>query len=71
RREARAKLSELAGSDGLLHLIEDEDSPLDKFLEIFSTKMSTAFQSGHSAVWNELLRSPVLVLFPAGIRTFK
>lgn len=71
RREARAKLSELAGSDGLLHLIEDEDSPLDKFLEIFSTKMNAAFQPGHSAVWNELLRSPVLVLFPAGIRTFK
>jgi protease-4 len=69
RREALEKLSELCGNKGTLPLFEEEESPLDRFMQILGSKFS-----GHTEILNPAglfvnnkQASPVMIILPNAI----
>lgn len=63
RREARDKLSELCGYKEALPVIEEDESPFDRFMHLLNTKFS-GIQTGKDFIFQEFRNQPVLVLFP-------
>jgi protease-4 len=70
RRDALAKLSELCGYavGTKMELLEDEDSPFDRFFEILKSKTFVGTILGNANIQAELYKSPVLLLLPSAIR---
>ncbi|MBP7283237.1 MAG: signal peptide peptidase SppA [Leptospiraceae bacterium] len=64
RREAFAKLTELCGVTNL-QLLEDEDSPFDRFFNVLGAKLSILSGLGSSNSFNiKSLKSPILLIMP-------
>ena len=65
RREALSKLSELCGVTGL-NLLEDEESPFDRFFNIMGTKLaSLSGFSSQNGLSLKQLKSPILLIMPS------
>jgi len=62
RREALSKLSELCGVSNL-QLLEDDESPFDRFFNIMGSKLSLAVGFGNTFSIRQL-KSPILLLMP-------
>jgi protease IV len=67
RREAMTKLSELCEYEGILPLQEDEDSPFDRMMQMFNTKLNVSFQSVFP-MHQEIYKSPILLILPSAMR---
>ena len=65
RREALSKLSELCGVANL-QLLEDDESPFDRFFNIMGTKLSLAVGFGNTFSIKQL-KSPILLLMPGAL----
>jgi protease-4 len=65
RREALSKLSELCGVNNL-QLLEDDESPFDRFFNIMGTKLSLAVGFGNTFSIKQL-KSPILLLMPGAL----
>ena len=66
RREAQQKISELLEFDGLLPIIEEEESPFDRLLQLMGTKIGNVSQN--FPYHSEIYKSPVLLLLPTALR---
>ncbi len=66
RREARQKLSELVEYDGLIPILEEEESPFDRIIQMFGAKISGI--NGNLPMHTEIYKSPVLLLMPSSLR---
>ena len=65
RREALSKLSELCGVTSL-NLLEDEESPFDRFFNIMGTKLgSLSGFSSQNGLSLKQLKSPILLIMPS------
>ncbi|MCB1192571.1 MAG: signal peptide peptidase SppA [Leptospiraceae bacterium] len=64
RREAVKKLSELCSYDGTIPILEEEESPFDKFLDIIG---SSNVSFSKEKILKSMYKSPVLVIFPYSI----
>ena len=65
RREALSKLSELCGVTSL-NLLEDEESPFDRFFNIMGTKLSSLSGfSSQNGLSLKQLKSPILLIMPS------
>ena len=65
RREAMSKLSELCGVSNL-QLLEEDESPFDRFFNIMGTKLSLAVGFGNTFSIKQL-KSPILLLMPGAL----
>ena len=66
RREAMLKLSELAGYDGVLPLFEDDESPIDRLIQMFGAKFSML--TTNNPMHMDIYKSPILLLMPSALR---
>lgn len=64
RREAQKKISELVEYDGILPILEEEESPIDRMLQLMGGSFSGITGKMHADIY----RSPVLLLMPTALR---
>ncbi|MDX1959191.1 MAG: signal peptide peptidase SppA [Leptospiraceae bacterium] len=69
RREALQKLSELCGHSGTMELIEDEDSPFDRFFELLSAKTFVQAILGKTNITS--IHSPIMLILPSSIKVIE
>lgn len=69
RKEAQEKITELLELSADLPIVEDEDNPFDKLIEILNNKLyNIFFPNRNLQVLQEIYRSPILLILPQSIR---
>ncbi|NUM42789.1 MAG: S49 family peptidase, partial [Leptospiraceae bacterium] len=69
RREAAKKLSELCLYDGDIPILEEEESPFDKFFQILGAKLDSSSRAGFEKILLlEKSHSPIFYILPSSIR---
>ncbi len=69
RRDAQAKISELLGIKEILPIVEEEESPFDKFFNIVNNKfLGNVSRDFKSIILEEIYKTPILLIMPNSLR---